>query len=166
MGRENDAGLSHGHHISIAVRQLPHAEGLPLPVYATQGSAGMDLAAAVEAAITLLPGERATVPTGLCLSIPDGYEGQVRPRSGLAQRYGLAMVNAPGTVDSDYRGEVKVLLINLGDQPVTIRRGDRIAQLVIAPVARAQLVPTEELPPTQRGEGGFGHSGITTERTP
>ena len=119
----------------------------------------MDLRALLPEPLTLEPGQRALVPTGLRLAIPPGYEGQVRPRSGLAAKYGISMVNAPGTIDSDYRGEVKVLLINLGQEPVTLHNGDRIAQLVIAPIARAQVVKVSELPDTDRGEGGFGSTG-------
>lgn len=147
--------------LAIPVRRLAHAEGLPLPAAQTEGSAGMDLVAALaEAApLTLRPTERAAVPTGLVLAIPQGFEGQVRPRSGLALKHGLTVANAPGTVDSDYRGEVKVILINLGEQPVTIRRGERIAQLVIAPVTRATLIPAENLDETGRGSGGFGSTG-------
>lgn len=146
--------------VRIEVRRLPHAAGLPRPSYATEGAAGLDLVAASEADVTLAPGERAAIPTGLCIAIPPGYEGQVRARSGLALRRGLGMVNAPGTIDSDYRGEVMVLLINWSAEPQTVRRGERIAQLVIAPVARAELVECEALDATERGEGGFGHTGV------
>ena len=132
-------------------------EPLPLPAYATEGAAGLDLRA--DAAVTLAPGERALVPTGLSIAIPPGYEGQVRPRSGLALREGVTCLNTPGTIDSDYRGEVSVILANLGQRPVSLARGDRIAQLVIAPVSRAELVESAELPKTARGEGGFGHTG-------
>ncbi|MCD6352333.1 MAG: dUTP diphosphatase [Armatimonadetes bacterium] len=135
------------------------SEGAALPEYQTPGAAGMDLRALLPEPLTLEPGQRALVPTGLRLAIPPGYEGQVRPRSGLAAKYGISMVNAPGTIDSDYRGEVKVLLINLGQEPVTLHNGDRIAQLVIAPIARAQVVKVSELPDTDRGEGGFGSTG-------
>ncbi len=130
-----------------------------LPRYMTAGAAGMDLYACPDAPLVLAPGERALVPTGLAMEIPDGYEGQVRPRSGLALRLGLGMVNAPGTIDADYRGEVGVLLINLGRETVTIHPGERIAQLVIAPVVRARLLEVDELVPTERGAGGFGHTG-------
>lgn len=130
-----------------------------VPRYMTEAAAGMDLAAAVDAPLVLEPGDRAAVPTGLAMAIPDGYEGQVRPRSGAALRQGLTVVNAPGTIDSDYRGEVCVLLINLGREPVEIRSGDRVAQLVIAPIARAELVQVDELPETDRGAGGFGSTG-------
>jgi len=130
-----------------------------LPRYETEGAAGMDLRAHLDAPVAIAPGARALIPTGLRLAIPPGYEGQVRPRSGLAQRHGVTILNAPGTVDSDYRGEIKVIMINLGQQPFTVKPGDRIAQLIVAPVARAELVQTDELPQSERGEGGFGHTG-------
>ncbi len=145
--------------VTVLVRVLPHGEGLPLPRYATDGAAGCDLHAAVEAPLLLAPGAREAVPTGLVLAIPEGFEGQVRARSGNALRHGIACVNAPGTIDSDYRGEVKVVLGNLGSEPFTIRRGDRIAQLVVAPVARAAFEAAAELPDTGRGAGGFGSTG-------
>jgi dUTP pyrophosphatase len=135
----------------------PRGEPLPLPAYATEGSAGLDLRA--DAKVALAPGERALVPTGISLAIPAGFEGQVRPRSGLALREGITCLNSPGTIDSDYRGEVCVILVNLGQKPVTVQRGDRIAQLVLARVERAELVEGASLPPTGRGGGGFGHSG-------
>jgi dUTP pyrophosphatase len=125
----------------------------------TAQAAGLDLPAAIAEPLSVEPGAIALIPTGLKLAIPEGYEGQVRPRSGLAVKHGLTVVNAPGTIDADYRGEVKVALINLGPKPVTISRGDRLAQLVIAPVARAELVEVDELPESPRGEGGFGHTG-------
>jgi dUTP pyrophosphatase len=149
-----------GESVPVRVKRLPHARGLELPAYATPGSAGMDLRAALTEPITLNPGERVAVPTGLIVEIPEGYEGQVRPRSGLAIRKGLTVVNAPGTIDPDYRGELKVLLINLGNEPVKIERGDRIAQLVISPVARARLIEVHEVSTTVRGEGGFGSTGV------
>ena len=145
--------------VRVAILQEPDATDLPLPSYQTAGSAGVDLYAAVTKPITLQPGERARVPTGIRIALPAGYEAQVRPRSGLAWRHGVGMVNAPGTIDCDYRGEVQVILINLGQEPFTIRRGDRIAQLVVAPVARIEWEPVAELPPSARGEGGFGHTG-------
>ncbi|MCE5246788.1 MAG: dUTP diphosphatase [Candidatus Polarisedimenticolia bacterium] len=145
--------------VKVMVRRLPHGEGLPLPAYATEGSAGMDLRAAVEAPVTIPAGGRAMVPTGLSVEIPRGFEGQVRGRSGLAARHGVGIPNAPGTIDSDYRGEVCVILANWGDQPFVVARGERIAQLVIAPVARAELVEVEELAVSERGAGGFGHTG-------
>ncbi len=145
--------------IIVRVKRLPHAEGLELPDYATPSSAGLDLRAAVEGSITLMPGERRLIPTGLILEIPEGYEGQVRPRSGLAVKHGITVLNSPGTIDADYRGEVKVILINLGDEPFILKRGERIAQLVIAPITRATLVEVEEITATARGEGGFGSTG-------
>lgn len=132
---------------------------IPLPRYMTERSSGMDLFAAVDEEVTLEPGERKLVPTGIALSIPEGYEGQVRPRSGLALREGVTLLNTPGTIDADYRGEVGVLLMNLGQRPFKVRRGDRIAQLVIVPVCRAEWELVEELDPTPRSEGGFGHTG-------
>ena len=140
------------------VRVESRGAPLPLPSYATEGAAGLDLRADV--ALTLQPGARALVPTGLALAIPPGFEGQVRPRSGLALRAGLTCLNSPGTIDSDYRGEVGVILVNLGQEPASIARGDRIAQLVIAAVVRAELLEGSSLPPTGRGQGGFGHTGV------
>ncbi len=145
--------------LAIAVRRLAHGEGLPLPAYATAGAAGLDLLAALGEAIEIPPQGRALVPTGLAIELPDGYEAQIRPRSGLALRHGLTVLNAPGTIDSDYRGEVSVLLVNLGDRPVRLARGERIAQMVVAPVTRAELQVTTSLDPTARGEGGFGSTG-------
>jgi len=143
--------------IAIAVQRLPHGDGLPLPGYATDGAAGLDVVAAE--ALTLEPGARAAVATGFALAIPAGYEVQVRPRSGLALKHGITCLNTPGTIDSDYRGEVKVILINLGQAPFVIARGDRIAQLVPAPVQRATLDVIESLDDTARGSGGFGSTG-------
>jgi dUTP pyrophosphatase len=143
----------------IRIQVLSHAKGLELPSYASSGAAGADLRAAVDADLEIEPGGRMAVPTGLVMEIPRGWEGQVRPRSGLAIRHGLTVVNAPGTIDSDYRGEVKVLLVNLGDDAVTIHRGDRVAQLVLAPVVRAEFVEVGELEATDRGTGGFGSTG-------
>jgi len=145
--------------VEVRVRRLPHAEGLPLPEYATAGSAGADLRSAEAEDVELPPGGRMAVATGLVLEIPDGYEAQVRPRSGLALHHGLTVVNAPGTIDADYRGEVKVLLINLGAEPAVVRRGDRIAQLVVAPVTRAVFRDTAELAARDRGADGFGSTG-------
>jgi dUTP pyrophosphatase len=145
--------------VEVRIRRLPHAEGLPLPIYATGGAAGADLCAAVADEIEIEPGRRQAVPTGLVLEIPNGFEGQVRPRSGLAIRHGLTVVNAPGTIDSDYRGELKVLLVNLGTDTVSIARGDRIAQLVVAPVTRAAFIETDDLTASDRGAGGFGSTG-------
>lgn len=146
--------------IFLKVVQLREAQDLPLPDYASSGSAGMDLRAAAPQDIILQPGERMLVSTGLKLEIPENFEGQVRPRSGLAIKHGITLLNTPGTIDSDYRGEVKVILINLGKEPYTIRRGDRIAQLILARVSRAQVVKVSELSDTRRGGGGFGHSGV------
>jgi dUTP pyrophosphatase len=147
--------------ISIDVRQLPHGEGLALPTYQTAHAAGLDLLAAVpaHAPLVLAPGRYALVPTGLTIALPAGYEAQVRPRSGLAAKHGVTVLNAPGTVDADYRGEIGVLLINHGDAPFTILRGERIAQMVIAQVPRAELVAAAALPDTGRGSGGFGSTG-------
>lgn len=138
---------------------LPHGEGLPLPGYASSGAAGCDLHAAVEGRLTIPPGGRALVPTGLAVAIPAGYEGQVRIRSGLARDHGLSLLNGPGTIDSDYRGEIRVILANLGSEAVTLDRGDRIAQLVFCPVARAAFEKVSELPATVRSGGGFGSTG-------
>ena len=148
--------------VRIEVARLPHAEGVARPAYQTIGSAGMDLAAAVTEALEIAPGGRALVPTGFKIAIPAGHEAQIRPRSGLALNHGVTVLNAPGTVDSDYRGEVSVLLINLGDAPFTVNRGDRIAQMVIAAVARGDLAEVETLPPTARGAGGYGSTGTGT----
>jgi dUTP pyrophosphatase len=147
--------------IRIAVQVLPHGEGLPLPAYQSAHAAGLDLVAAVAAdqPVTLAPGQRALVPTGLAIALPEDYEAQVRPRSGLAAKHGITVLNSPGTIDADYRGEISVLLVNLGDAPFTVRRGERIAQMIVAPVARAELVRAEILPGTERGGGGFGSTG-------
>ena len=145
--------------VTIAVTRLPHSEGLALPAYATEHSAGMDLLAAVKENVTLAPGARTLVPTGLNIALPDGYEAQIRPRSGLAFKHGISLTNSPGTIDADYRGEVGVLLINLGQEPFVIERGMRIAQMVIAPYTRAQFSEVLELPSTDRGQGGFGSTG-------
>ncbi len=145
--------------VTVRIRRLPHGEGLPLPAYASDGAAGADLVAAVVEPLTLAPGERSAVPTGLVVELPGGYEGQVRPRSGLALHHGITVANAPGTVDADYRGEVHVVLVNLGSEAVTIARGDRIAQLVVAPVTRAEFVAKNRLSATGRGAGGFGSTG-------
>ncbi len=145
--------------ITVLVTVLPHGVGLELPAYATPGASGCDLRAAVGAPLTIAPGDRALVPTGLVLAIPEGYEGQVRMRSGLALKQGLILPNAPGTIDSDYRGEIQIAVANIGRETVTIERGDRIAQLVVAPVARAFLTKVDALPQTGRGGGGFGSTG-------
>ncbi|MEM9740592.1 MAG: dUTP diphosphatase [Pseudomonadota bacterium] len=147
--------------VSVAVRPLPHFEGLILPAYETEGSAGLDVRAAVEGAepLVLAPGDRTMVPTGLSVAIPAGFELQMRPRSGLAAKHGITCLNAPGTIDSDYRGELKVILINHGAEPFEIARGERIGQLVLAPVTRLEWDTVETLPKTARGEGGFGSTG-------
>jgi dUTP pyrophosphatase len=146
---------------TLRIQRLPHAEGLPLPAYETAGSAGMDLRAAVAEGdpLTLEPGARALVPTGLKMALEPGWEAQVRPRSGLALKYGITCLNTPGTIDSDYRGEVGVILVNLGQEPFVIRRGERIAQMVIAPVAQVTVSEVESLDETARGAGGFGSTG-------
>jgi len=144
---------------TIRIQRLSHAEGLELPSYASSGAAGADVRAALSEELILAPGERTAVPTGLMLEIPEGWEVQVRPRSGLAIKHGLTVVNAPGTIDSDYRGELKVLLVNLGKEPVTIRRGERVAQLVAAPAPQVRFVEAGTLEATDRGAGGFGSTG-------
>ena len=150
----------------VPVKRLPHAEGLPLPAYETPGAAGMDLIAAVEegAAFGLSPGERRLIPTGLILQLPPGYEAQVRPRSGLALRHGVTVLNSPGTIDADYRGEVQVLLANLGSEAFEVSRGMRIAQLVVAPVVQAVLREAAEVDEPKRGAGGFGSTGLAGGR--
>jgi dUTP pyrophosphatase len=147
--------------VKVAIRQLPHAEGLPLPAYQSADAAGVDLLAAVpeNAPLTLAPAKHAMIPTGLTIALPPGYEAQVRPRSGLAAKHGVTVLNSPGTIDADYRGEISVLLINHGTEPFTVRRGERIAQMVIAPVSRAELVLSSALSTTDRGSGGFGSTG-------
>lgn len=146
-----------GNPVNVEVKRLPHGEGLPLPAYATSGAAGMDVVSAED--VTLAPGARYPVATGLALAIPQGYEIQVRPRSGLALKHGITVPNTPGTIDSDYRGELKVILINHGDADFAIARGDRVAQLVLAPVVQAAWDEVEELDATERGAGGFGSTG-------
>jgi len=147
--------------VAVRVRRLPHGADLPLPAYQTEHAAGLDLIAAVpaDAPLTLAPGGSGRVPTGLCIALPPGYEAQVRPRSGLAAKHGVTVLNAPGTVDADYRGEVQVILINHGREPFAVTRGTRIAQMVIAPVTVARLVEVAELDDTSRGAGGFGSTG-------
>ena len=149
--------------VTVAIRRLPNGADLPLPDYATAGSAGVDLMAAVEMSRTLAPGARDAVPTGIAIALPPGFEAQIRPRSGLARKHGVSIVNAPGTIDSDYRGEIEVLLINLGEAAFTVEPGMRIAQMVIAPVARAAWRETAALKTTGRGAGGFGSTGNAAE---
>lgn len=145
--------------VNVLIKRQPGTGDIPLPTYESAQAAGMDLRAAVTEPVTLAPGERAAVPTGIAIALPPGYEAQVRPRSGLARKAGISMVNSPGTIDADYRGEVMVLLINLGQEPFTVSRGDRIAQMVVAPVLQATWQEVESLEETPRGTGGFGHTG-------
>lgn len=145
--------------VPVRVRALPHGADLPLPRYATAGSAGCDLMAAVNGQVTLAPGARALVPTGIAIALPPGWEAQIRPRSGLALKHGLTCLNAPGTIDADYRGEVGVILANLGEAPFTVERGMRIAQMVVAPVFQARFEAVDDLDETDRGAGGFGSTG-------
>jgi len=149
--------------IDLQLRRLPHGADLALPVYASVGSAGLDLMAAIHGDTELGPGQRRLVPCGFCMAVPDGYEAQVRPRSGLALKHGLTLLNSPGTIDSDYRGEIGVVLINHGEAPVMITRGMRIAQLVVAPIVRARFVEAQSLTVSKRGAGGFGSTGFSAE---
>jgi dUTP pyrophosphatase len=144
----------------VAVSRLPHGADLALPAYATPGSAGLDLLAAISDDISLAPGSRVLMPTGLAIALPEGYEAQVRPRSGLALKNGVTVLNSPGTIDADYRGEIGVILINHGDAPFVVTRGMRIAQLIVAPVTQLSWVETTELPTTTRGTGGYGSTGM------
>ena len=146
--------------IPVKVRRLEDGNNMPLPVYESQGSSGMDIRAAVKERVLLKPGEIKLIPTGLAVSVPPGYEAQIRPRSGLALHHGIGMVNSPGTIDSDYRGEIGIIMINWGNKPFTIRRGDRIAQMIISKVYRAELSEVDALDATYRGQGGFGHTGV------
>lgn len=147
--------------VEVRIKRLPHGRDLPLPRYETIHAAGMDLLAAIAADLTLLPGARAMVPTGLAIALPKDWEAQVRPRSGLAAKHGVTVLNSPGTIDADYRGEIAVILVNLGVEPFTVSRGMRIAQMVVAPVARVRWLETADLDPTDRGAGGFGSTGLT-----
>ncbi|MEE8276180.1 MAG: dUTP diphosphatase [Alphaproteobacteria bacterium] len=146
--------------VEVAVTRLPHGAGLPLPDYRSEAAAGLDLLAAVEDVLELAPGAWAPIPTGLAVALPAGFEAQVRPRSGLANEYGVTVLNSPGTIDADFRGEIRVVLVNHGRAPFAVSRGMRIAQMVIAPVSRAQWRPVEALPESARGEGGFGSTGV------
>jgi dUTP pyrophosphatase len=148
-----------GRSVRVRLLRLPHGQGLPLPCYQSKHAAGLDVVAAVADPVELAPGARALLPTGFALELPDGYEAQVRPRSGLALKHGVTLLNSPGTIDADYRGEVMVLMVNHGSEPFTIRRGDRIAQLVVAPVSHVDVVAVEVLGATERGPGGFGSTG-------
>ena len=145
--------------LRLPIMRLPHGMDLPLPAYATSGAAGMDVAAAVDKPVILAAGERLAIPTGFAMAVPAGYEAQIRPRSGLALKHGVTVANAPGTIDSDYRGEVAILLVNLGDQDFTIARGMRIAQMVVAPVTQVTPIATDSLADTERGDAGFGSTG-------
>jgi dUTP pyrophosphatase len=145
--------------VSIRITKDPSCDDLPLPGYETEHAAGMDLRAAVTSPYTLQPGERILVPTGLRIALPEGYEAQIRPRSGLALKHGISLLNTPGTIDADYRGEIRIIMANLGHEPFVIQRGDRIAQMIVAPVTKAQWEVCESLDETVRGEGGFGHTG-------
>lgn len=147
--------------LNVSITQMPHAQGLSLPKYATEMSAGMDLEAAIDTPLTLKPGERTLVATGLAIALPEGYEAQIRPRSGLAFKNGVTVLNSPGTIDADYRGEIKVILANLGTEPFTVERGMRIAQMVIAAHGRVSWTAVETLDETARGAGGFGSTGVT-----
>ncbi len=144
---------------NVLIKQLPGSEDLPLPRYMTPHAAGMDLYAAVTDDVILAPGERSLVPAGIAIALPEGCEAQIRPRSGLAIKNGITLLNAPGTIDADYRGEIKIIMANLGQEPFTVRRGERIAQMVVAPVLTATLSAVDELPETERNSGGFGHTG-------
>lgn len=146
--------------VAVAVQRLPHGAHLPLPAYATPGSAGVDLMAAIAAPLTLAPGARRLVPSGIAIALPEGYEAQVRPRSGLAIKHGIILVNSPGTVDADYRGEIMVILANIGAETFTIEPGMRIAQMVVAPVSHVAWEPVDALPESGRGTGGFGSTGL------
>ncbi len=149
--------------VSVLLRRLPHGHGLDLPAYATKDAAACDLLAAVDAPMTLRPGARALIPTGISIAVPAGYEAQARPRSGLALKHGITVLNSPGTIDADYRGEIGVILANLGDTPFVVERGMRIAQLLLAPVTRATFDEVENLDQTDRGSGGFGSTGLRTD---
>ena len=157
--------MSDSGRVQVRIARVSDAVDLPLPARATPGSAGFDLHAAVDEELSLGPGERALVPTGFAIAVPPGFEAQIRPRSGLALRHGIVIPNAPGTIDSDYRGELRVILMNAGDEVFTIKRGDRIAQLVVAPVVAVDFAEVEALPESERGTGGFGHSGVAPRRT-
>lgn len=147
--------------INIKIRRIKDSEDIPLPDYESEGSSGMDIRAAVKEPVPLMPGDIRLIPTGLAVSVPPGYEAQIRPRSGLALSYGIGMVNSPGTIDSDYRGEIGIVMINWGSESFLVKRGDRIAQMIISRVYRADLEEVEDLDVTPRGKGGFGHTGVT-----
>lgn len=146
--------------MKVRIKRLPHAKDLPLPYYATEHASGFDLIAAIEEPVIIKPMERKAIPTGIVIELPEGFEAQIRPRSGLALKHGITLLNSPGTVDADYRGEIKVLLINLDQEEFVVKRGDRIAQMVICPVVRVPLEEVQELTPTERGPNGFGSTGV------
>ena len=146
--------------VRVEIKKADHALDLPLPAYMSDGASGMDLLAAVETTVSVAPGERVHVPTGVHVAIPVGFEAQIRPRSGLALHHGVTLLNSPGTIDADYRGEIGVVLVNLGKEPFTVSRGDRIAQMVVAPVCKAVLTESDTLPYSRRDKGGFGHTGL------
>ncbi|MBV9973621.1 MAG: dUTP diphosphatase [Candidatus Eremiobacteraeota bacterium] len=148
--------------IAIQIRRLPEGEGLPMPAYMSEHAAGADLCAAISDELTLLPGARALIPAGFCMALPSGYEAQIRPRSGLALKSGITLLNSPGTIDADYRGPVNIIMANFGTEPFRVRRGDRIAQMIIAPVSRASFEIVESLSETQRHDGGFGSTGVSS----
>ncbi len=146
--------------MKIYIQRTPEGEGLKLPTYATEGSSGMDVMAAIEGELTIAPGQRSLIPAGFRLALPHGFEAQIRPRSGLAMEYGLTLLNTPGTIDSDYRGQIKIIVVNLGEKPITIKRGDRIAQMIISQVEKIEWEETDQLPTSSRGSGGFGHTKV------
>lgn len=145
--------------VKVLIKRCGKDNNLPIPSFATKGSAGLDLQACIPEEKEIKPGERKVIPTGFAIAIPEGYEAQIRPRSGMASRFGLTMANSPGTIDSDYRGEIKIIAINLGEEPVIIKRGDKIGQMIVSRIPRVELIQVDELPKTDRGKGGFGHSG-------
>ncbi|MEW5805794.1 MAG: dUTP diphosphatase [Acidobacteriota bacterium] len=145
--------------VKVLVKRCQGNDDLPIPSFATDGSSGFDLAACIEDEVMIKPGERVVIPTGFAIALPEGFEAQVRPRSGTALKFGLTMVNSPGTIDSDYRGEIKVIAINLGREPIKLKRGERIAQMVVSEVPKVELIQVDDLPSTKRGSGGFGHTG-------
>ncbi|MBX7256308.1 MAG: dUTP diphosphatase [Candidatus Hydrogenedentes bacterium] len=145
--------------VEVAITREPGTDDIPLPAYETEHAAGMDVRASVTEPLTLAPGQRALVPTGLRIALPEGYEAQIRPRSGLAIKHGISLLNSPGTIDADYRGEIRIIIANLGQEPFTIARGDRIAQMIVAPVTKVEWRSVDSLDETKRGEGGFGHTG-------
>jgi dUTP pyrophosphatase len=150
--------------VRVSIRRLSGGDDLAVPAYMTPGAAGMDLAAAVVKEVAILPGERALIPTGFCIVLPEGFEAEIRPRSGLALKNGITLLNAPGTIDADYRGEIKLILMNHGQEPFLVRRGDRVAQMVVHRVSRVVWMEIDEAPPSLRGDGGFGHTSVSTRK--